>query len=1318
LITRLASVVLCPACGAESPARFRLCGQCGAQLVKDRPPEEIRRVVTVVTSDLKGSTSLGEKLDPESLREVLTRYFDEMRLVLESHGGTIEKIIGDAIVAVFGLPTRRDDDPVRAVAAAAETQRALAILNEALDRTWGVQLTTRTGIATGEVVVGEASAGQHVLTGPALQVATAMEQNAPAMEVLVDESTYRLANDIVEVEPVDPFVPKGMATPLMAFRLISVHAGVEEAASDPGSQGEAEGRICQNCGEDNPADFRLCGSCGASLATPVAAQESRKTVSIVFADPKPMTGTDTAPTPEALGDVMSRYFATMREILERHGGTVEKFIGDAVMAVFGLPVRHEDDALRATRSALEMQAALPALNEVFEATWGVTLRNHIGVNTGEVVAGDATSGQRLVTGDTVNVAARLEQAAGAREVLIGDLTYRLIRDAVDVEAIEPLSLKGKAEPVPAYRLLGLRTGGGDAHRQDAPMVGREAEFAQLMATFGEARSLVRARSVTVVGDAGVGKTRLTREFLDAMSAEALVLKGRCLPYGDGITFWPLIEVVREAAEIADEDSPESAMARLLEVVDFDIEVADRVASVVGLSKSSYQVGELFWGIRRFFELAAAKRPIVVLFDDIHWAEQTFLDLVDHLVEATRDASMLILCTARHDLLENHADWGEQAGSARIVLSPLSDADASRVVENLLGQAGLAEDARARIVAASEGNPLFVEQLLSMLIESGRLRQDTTGWTATTDLSDLAIPPTIHALLAARLDALPPEERAIIEPASVIGLSFPEPAVEALAPETLRTEIDDHLRGLARKQLVRSLDDQPDEDSIYRFHHLLIRDAAYQGLLKRSRALLHERFVAWADVVNAERGRATEFEEILGYHLEQAYRYRSELGPLDDHGVDLGIRAAERLGSAGSRAIARGDMPAAASLLGRAAAVLPAAHPTRPWLLIRTGEARLELGEFAIAAQLIDEAIDVAAELRDEGLDAAARIERLRLRYMTEAAGSDAQVTAQVNQLIPALEAAGDQAGLARAWRIMTYIQAAATQWGAAEVAATAMIDHARAAGDRLMETRGLPALAGIARYGPLPVPEALSRCEELLTRAGGDRRAEALIERAIAHLRAMQGDFTTAREIYARVRRTLIELGWNFDAALVSLDSGPIEMLAGDPAAAERELRRDYELLDAMGERNYISTTAAYLAEAIHRLGRDEEASALTDFAERVAAPDDLLTQFLFRGTRAKILARAGLVDQGAELAREAVRLAHTSDDPTAQGNALLDLAEVLNTAGQVTEVEATLAAAAARFEAKGNAAAGALAHAQLQRVNPLPPDVNGSGAQAEPHPV
>jgi class 3 adenylate cyclase/tetratricopeptide (TPR) repeat protein len=1245
--------------------------------------QEVRRVVTVVTSDLKGSTSLGEKLDPESLREVLTRYFDEMRHVLEAHGGTIEKIIGDAIVAVFGLPVARAEDPFRAVRAAEATQRSLTELNEQLDRTWGVRLTARTGVATGDVVVGEASLGQHVLTGPVLQLATAMEQNAPANEILVAESTFALVRDAIVVEAVEPFVPKGQATPVPAYRLTGIREGAGRDALGPD-------RICPACGATNVPDARACMTCGANLQVGSAARESRKTVTIVFADPKPITETGAPPTPEALRDVMSRYFESMRSVLEGHGGTVEKFIGDAVMAVFGLPNRHEDDALRAARAALDMQAALPPLNETFSVEWGITLRNHIGVNTGEVVAGDASLGQRLVTGDAVNVAARLEQAAAPLEVLIGELTYRLVRDAADVEPVEPLILKGKAEPVPAYRLLTVRTGEAAARRQDAPMVGRDEEFALLTRTLTEVIDARVARSVTIIGDAGVGKTRLTSEFLARAGAVATVMRGRCLPYGDGITFWPMIEVVRSAVEIRDDDPTEMAMAKLVEAVGGDGEVADRVGSVMGLSATSYQVAELFWGIRRFFELIGSG-PIVVLFDDIHWAEPTFLDVINHLLEGT-ETQLLILCTARHELLETRTDWGDGPGAARIVLQPLSDTDASRVIEHLLGDAGLADDARQRIVTASEGNPLFVEQLLSMLIDNGRLLRRDDRWVATSDLADLAIPPSIHALLAARLDALPAEERAVVDPASVIGLSFAQEAVEALVAEAVQHNVPIHLDGLTRKQLVRPQEDEETDDAIYRFHHLLVRDAAYQGLLKRSRAQLHERFVAWADVVNAERGRGTEFEEILGYHLEQAYRYRTELGPLDDHGRDLGVRAAERLGSAGQRALGRGDMPAAASLLGRAAAALPVDHRDRPWLLIRAGEARFEMGEFPAAGALFDQAVGAADIAAEPAVAATARIERLRLTYLTSAGAGDPHLARHVQETLPLLEESKEEGGLARAWRLLTYIEMAAASWGAAEQTATAMLEHARRSGDLLMEIRGLPALANTARVGPLPVPQALERCVDLVARAEGDRRAEALIQRAIAHLSAMRGDADFARSTYRRVRSTLLDLGWNFDAALVSHDSGPIEMLAGDDVAAEAELRDDFQTLNRMEERNYITTTAAYLAEALYRQGKYDEASSFVTFSETTAAEDDLLTQFLWRGVRAKLLARDGQIDDAITIGREAVRLARISDDPIGQGNALVDLAQTLRIARRDDEAEAVFAEALIAFDRKGSTASATVA--------------------------
>jgi class 3 adenylate cyclase/tetratricopeptide (TPR) repeat protein len=1229
---------------------------------KARSPKEpnlltaIRRTVTVVQSDLKGSTALGERLDAESLREVLTRYFDEMRLVFESHGGTIEKIIGDAIIAVFGLPEAQDDDPRRAVAATAESLRVLSMLNDQLEQAWGVRLITRTGVATGEVVVGEATAGQHVLTGSALSMAGAMEQNAPALEALLAGSTYELVRDHVEVEPIGPIVPKGGSEGIEAYRLIS------SEALPPRPE-------------------------GATAALAAAAQESRKTVTIFFADPKPASLTETAPSPEALRDVMSRYFEESRRILASHGGTVEKFIGDAVMAVFGLPVRHEDDALRAVRAAAEVQRALPKLDAALRREWGVSINNHVGVNTGEVIAGGTADGQRLVTGDAVNVAARLEQNAEAGEVLIGDLTHRLVRDAVEVEAVEPLTLKGKAEPVPAYRLLGIKTGTGIGRRRDTPMVGREVELERLDAAFKDAVAAQACRVVTLVGDAGVGKTRLTLEALERARAEARVLKGRCLPYGDGITFWPIMEVVREAAGIKDEDSRRQARSKIARLVGpANQTVIDRIVSIVGLSTTTFPIGELFWGIRRFFEILATDQPVFVLFDDIHWAEQTFLDLIGNLAGGVEGAPVTLLCTARHELLERVEDWGTGSNQSRIILEPLSDADAERVVENLLGQVGLAGDVRVAIVRAAEGNPLFVEQLLSMLIDNGRLTLVGGRWQAVGDVADVTIPPTIHALLAARLDSLPREERRVIEPASVIGLGFVVPAVEAIVEFEDRPEVRPRLGILSGRQLVRPGAAGSDDDA-YRFQHLLIRDAAYAGLLKRARAVLHERFVRWADVVNAERGRAMEFEEILGYHLEQAHRYLGELGTLDPHAIELGIDASARLSSAGRRAFERGDLHAASSLLRRAAAVVPTDHATRPRLLLESGEASMEMGQFNTAQEIFEAAGQAAVAVNDRGLELMASLERLHLEYLVGSIGPE-DILQQVSRISDELASIGEEEGLARAYRLVGNVQVAAAHWAAFENAILALIEHAKRSGNRVMAKRSLPNLAVVGVYGPTPVSEGITRSEEVLAEVAGDRRAEATTIRLLARLRAMSGDFDRARDEYRQARRTLEELGWNFDAAMTSIESGPIELLAGDPAAAEAELRRDYEALDAMGDRNYISTVAAYLAEAVLRQGRDDEAEALATFSASTAAPDDLGTQVLWRNAQATISARRGEVENAERLAREAVSLAETSDDITTLGDALANLAAVLGLAGRHAEAEETLAQAIALYERKGNLAA------------------------------
>ena len=1043
---------------------------------------------------------------------------------------------------------------------------------------------------------------------------------------------------------------------------------------------------CPNCGEENPERFRLCGFCGTELPKAGAPpQETRKTVTIVFSDLKGSTDLGERLDSESLRELMSRYFAEMRAVLERHGGTVEKYIGDAIMTVFGHPVVHEDDALRAVRAAEEMQRTLVALNEELEREWGASLATRTGVNTGEVVTG--TTGEHLVIGDPVNVAARLEQTAGEMEILIGELTYRLVRDAVEVEAVEPLELKGKSERVPAYRLVSVRS-----ERQSGefafPLIGRESELELLRRELGRARADRSCRLVTLLADPGVGKTRLVAEFSRSVEGEADVLRGRCLAYGRGITFWPLAEAVRQAAGIVDDDAA-TALEKLAGIVGNDRAVLERLSVAFGLSEQHYLVDELFWAVRMLLESLARRRPLVVVFEDIHWAETTFLDLIEHLVDTVSDAPLLIVCPARPAVLELRAGWSERPKETRISLAPLSESDVGLVLENILGSTDLAEEARRRIVDAAEGNPLFAEQLLSMLIEDGLLRCVDGGWVVDGDLSDLAVPPTIHALLAARLDQLDPNERQVLEAAAVVGQRFAEDAVDELVPHLTADEVELQLAALVHKQLVRAQPQGLDGSQTYRFSHILIRDAAYQGILKRARATLHQRFVAWADRVNKLRGRESEYEEILGYHLEQAHRYLTELGPLDEHGRALGRRAADRLASPGRRAFTRGDMPAAANLLRRAATLLPTHDRERLELLPSLGEALGETGEFAWAEVFLDEAVAGAGEIGDAPLLARADLARLLVASHGTEGWSEDEVVRRAEAAIPVFREGSDDAGLALSYRLLAWAQGTACRYGDATASAERAIEHASRAGDERQRNRAATQYAIAALYGPLPVPEAIARCEEIIEEVRDDHRSRGLVLGLLGCLEAMRGDFERARTLCSDGRAFLQELGRSVVAASTSQDSCTVEMLAGDPAAAERDLRRDYDALTEMGEAYLLSTIAGELARAVYAQGRLDEADELTRLAEQYSAPDDVTSQALWRSVRAKVLARRSEPDGALPLAREAVAMLRTTDALVWQGNALADEAEVLRLLdGDPATIRARLDEALELFERKGNVVA------------------------------
>jgi class 3 adenylate cyclase/tetratricopeptide (TPR) repeat protein len=1021
--------------------------------------------------------------------------------------------------------------------------------------------------------------------------------------------------------------------------------------------------LCPQCGEENPDKFRLCGYCGAALQPALPPQEVRKTVSIVFSDLKGSTNLGEALDSESLREVMTRYFDEMSAVLVQHGGTIEKFIGDAIMAVFGLPKLHEDDALRAVRAAAGMQRALARLNVELGQVWGVTLTNRTGVNTGEVVAGDPTTGQRLVTGDAVNTAARLEQAAPANEVLLGGLTYQLVREAVEVEVVEPLELKGKAERVPAFRLVRVRDRGeGWTRRQDAPLVGRETELATLDNAFTAAVESRSIRLVTMLANAGVGKSRLTEEFLRTVGDSGRILRGRCLSYGE-VAFWPLAEVVRHAASIREDDSAEVAREKLAAIAGADAQDAvERVASALGIGEREFPLDEIFWGTRKLVETLAAEHPLVLIFDDIHWAAPTFLDLVEYLLDHVADAPVLLLCPARHELLELRPEWAERQGAERFVLAPLTAQDTERIVESLLGGAGVATEARTRIAAAAEGNPLFVEQLLAMLVESGELKAEDGRWVAASDLADLAVPPTIQALLAARLDRLDPEERHVIEPASVIGHVFPQEAVEELVPEPVRPNVPMRLEGLAGKHLVRREEAGLGDGDRFRFDHVMIREAAYGGLLKRARATLHERFVTWADRVNRERGRETEFEEILGYHLEQAYRYLSELGPLEDHGQAIGTDAATRLASAGRRAFSRGDMASAANLLRRAAALLPENDRQRIALLPDLGEALMEVGDFAAAGAALDEAVDGAAALEDETLGAGATLTRLLVQHhVTEDLASwRADVEHATNALIPALEERRSHAELATAWRMVAWIYAPICRWEAAAEAQQRALEHARLAGNTRLEARLSSAYGYSLCDGPTPVREAIARCEEMIARQLGHKQSEAIIRVSLACLLGLDGQFDRAREVYQEARAMLDDLGASVLSASTSFMLARVELLAGNAEAAERDLRTDYDRLAAIGEVFFRTSVGAMLSHALFAQGRIDEAEVLALEAEALAANDDIEVEALCRSVRARILACRGEFVEAERLAREAVELIPPLEAPLMRTEALLDLAEVL----------------------------------------------------------
>jgi len=931
---------------------------------------------------------------------------------------------------------------------------------------------------------------------------------------------------------------------------------------------------------------------------------------------------------------MRRYFEDLRVILERHGGTVEKFVGDAVMAVFGIPVSHEDDALRAVRAASEMQVAIAAHG----------LEARIGINTGEVVVGGES--ETLVTGDAVNVAARLEQAAVAGETLIGAETRALVRDAVRIEAVDPLTLKGKSEPVEAFRLLEVITDAAPlARHPETPLVGRERERQRLWRDYEDAVVDSTCRLFTLLGPAGIGKSRLVSDFLERVGDSADILRGRCLSYGEGITYWPLVEIL--VAIGVDPDS------------------------VIGTSPPETQLA-----FRRLVEARAAERPQVVVIDDLQWAEPVFIDLVEHIADFSRDAPIFLLCVARTELLDVRPGWGGgKMNASALLLEPLGTAECEELMERLVTDAPLDAELRERITNASAGNPLFVEEMLAMVREHGD--------------GEIAVPPTIHALLQARIDSLEGDVRVVMERGSVEGEVFHRGAVAELSPALVRDGVESHLATLVRKELIRSTSPTFPDDEGFRFRHLLIRDAAYESLPKAIRAELHERFADWLATHDL-----VESDEIVGYHLEQAHRYRAELDAQDSALLGLGHRASDRLASAGAGAMDRGDWGAAQLFYERSRGLLFDDDARRSkvafeltYVLLETGdyaEARTVVADLFASDNSVDRARGIVAELEVEAVHAGKSVE------WREARRAEAR---------PVLESAPDELGLARYWYGLGWDNWSACRSAAALESWERGLLHAEAVDAEGLAREFRARILGCVLLGPTPVPQAIARAEAMHQAAAGSPLMAAWAQSVLGPLFAMEGRVDEGRDLMVNARRVVRDSGQLATAAAGAMRVAFIERRAGDIAAEDRVLRDAMEELDQFGERNFSPTCALDLAASLLFQGHHAEARELCEWARARSLPGDVANLIFFDELEGALLAYGGDVVGGEPIARRGLALSDTTDLFQMRAHARAGLAVVLALAGPSNEAVAIAAEAIAIHDAKGDVTGSALWRQRFQRI-------------------
>ena len=919
------------------------------------------------------------------------------------------------------------------------------------------------------------------------------------------------------------------------------------------------------------------------------------------------------PDAEAFAQVAARAREAIRLALERHGASVRRGVGSRLIGLFGDPVPHEDDALRGLLAARAGLAAVDDAAAEAERRFGIQLDARSGIASGESFGGESPA---------VDLALELCAGALPGEIAVDDTTRAAAR--------------------------------GREFRLDRPLVGRDGERHDLHAAFARAVGEERGVGMTLVGPAGIGKSRLAADLLGSLGGDTRVAMARCLSYGDGIALWPAVELVRAGAGLSPGASERAARVRLRSLVgdgDRAAGAVDQLLALLGLSDDAVPDDELPWAVRRLFEGLARRQPVVVYVDDLHWAAPPVIDVVAQLAQS--GAPVFVLATAR-------TAPATPIGKT-IELGPLDPAACAAVVAGLLGAERIEDEVLAPLVQASDGNPFFLEELVRDLLGSGRLRKAAGGWAL--EGSGSSLPRSIQTLLTERLDQLPDVQRDVLVCASVLGRSFARLALVHL----LDADIDESLESLVAAQLMQ---ETTAEDVDFEFRHLLIRDAAYAMLPLERRAELHERVVQWIDDTHVTAPLARE--AIAVYHLDQAHRSLAAFAPGDSRVAEKAASLAARAAALGRVLLGRGDAAAAVALLARAWEL----DPRDPDVSVELGRAQLDVGDFAAA-----EAAFVAAE--GSATAHRAQLGRLEVSLRVDPTSDLEAAQRTIDALYESFERDGDSAGRAEALAARAYVQLARGRAGELDETLGAALRHARASGDHQAETSLLFLYCSVCWYGPLPIEQGIARCEGVLADAKQRPNVEAAALQALAVLHALSGEFDVARELVGSSRAIRRDVGQLVGVAASAIDEGIVELLAGDFAAAERVLHEGYAALELLGEKGYFSTLATLMAESVAAQGRIGEARELARAAASAASADDIASQVGWRATEARALAAEGATAEAERVAREATALAETTDFFLLRAEAWTALADVLGERG--AEARRT---AAGVLEAKGCAPA------------------------------